>query len=153
MNKLELKIPPVALGLIFAGLMFVISRYTAIGHLHFVGASYLAAAIAALGLTIALAGVMAFRAAGTTVDPRVPEQSSQLVIRGVYRFSRNPMYVGFALILLAWAIWLSHLFAYALLPLFVAYMNRFQIQPEERFMQAKFGDAYRNYCRQARRWI
>lgn len=153
MNTLELKIPPVALGLIFAVIMLALARGIPTWHVTLAGSSWLAAGIASLGLGAALAGVLAFRAAGTTVDPRLPEQSSQLVIRGIYRLSRNPMYVGFLLLLIAWAVWLSNVAACALLPLFVMYMNRFQIQPEERAMQAKFGDSYRHYCRQVRRWI
>jgi len=62
------------------------------------------------------------------------------------------MYVGFFLLLSGWALYLSHVFAFALLPLFIGYMNRFQIQPEERFMLQKFGNDYRSYVTQVRRW-
>ena len=106
-----------------------------------------------LGAIISLLGVIEFKKANTTVDPRIPGQTSHLVVSGIYRLSRNPMYVGFLLMLLAWAIYLSEGTSYLFLPLFVVYMNRFQISPEERFMKLKFGDDFSNYMIKVRRWI
>jgi protein-S-isoprenylcysteine O-methyltransferase Ste14 len=102
---------------------------------------------------LALLGVLAFRRADTTVDPRVPQQTSSLVIRGIYRFSRNPMYLEFLLLLIAVACYVINAAAFALLPLFVWYMNRFQIAPEERYLLQKFGADYRAYIKQVRRWL
>jgi protein-S-isoprenylcysteine O-methyltransferase Ste14 len=76
-----------------------------------------------------------------------------MVTSGVYGVSRNPMYVGFLLVLIGWAAFLSHALAFALLPLFVAYMNRFQIEPEERALSAKFGGQFQEYRRSVRRWV
>ena len=115
--------------------------------------SLVAIVFAAIGVAFALRGVLEFRSAGTTVDPRVPDQSVSLVIRGVYRISRNPMYAGFLLVLIAWGMFLSNLASFVLLPVFVIYMNRFQITPEERHMREKFGEAYREYEAEVRRWI
>src|SRR5690554_7505545 len=97
--------------------------------------SLVALVFAATGVAFALLGVLEFRSADTTVDPRVPDQSASLVVRGVYRISRNPMYVGFLLVLIACGVFLSSLASLVLLPAFVIYMNRFQIVPEERYMQ------------------
>jgi protein-S-isoprenylcysteine O-methyltransferase Ste14 len=72
---------------------------------------------------------------------------------GIYRFTRNPMYLGMLLVLTAGAVYLGNLAAFAVLPLFVLSMNRLQIRPEERFMREKFGDAYRDYAARVRRWI
>jgi protein-S-isoprenylcysteine O-methyltransferase Ste14 len=82
-----------------------------------------------------------------------PEAASSLVVAGIYRVTRNPMYLGFLLILLGWAAWLSNVLA--LLPLagFVIYMNVFQIRPEERALEALFGPEFEAYKKQVRRWI
>ena len=113
----------------------------------------LAGGFAGMGVLVALLGVLAFRQANTTVDPRVPQQSSSLVIRGIYRYSRNPMYLGFLLLLIAWGCYLQSGVALLLLPLFVLYMNRFQITPEERHLLHKFGADYQAYLTQVRRWL
>jgi protein-S-isoprenylcysteine O-methyltransferase Ste14 len=97
--------------------------------------------------------VVAFRRAGTTVNPMKPESSSSLVVSGIYAFTRNPMYLGFLFALLAWAIYLSHPAAFLVLPLFVWYMNRFQIEPEERALASLFGEAFTTYAARVRRWL
>jgi protein-S-isoprenylcysteine O-methyltransferase Ste14 len=113
----------------------------------------LAVAAFATGALFAIAGVAAFRQAQTTVDPRKPEASSALVRSGVYRYSRNPMYVGFALWLLAWAVFLDSGWALLGIMGFVFYMNRFQIAPEERALREQFGDTFREYEQQVARWV
>lgn len=153
MQALELKIPPVVLVALFALAMWLISQFVPPVALPHLWAQVLAGLFAGAGIAVALSGVLAFRRANTTVDPRVPQQSSSLVIRGIYRYSRNPMYVGFLLLLIAWAFYLSSAAALALLPLFVLYMNRFQIAPEERFLLQKFGAEYQAYLTRVRRWL
>ena len=153
MQRLELKIPPLVVVLFTAGLMWAIAIGVPAPRFNFSGAAYVAVAIAIAGVTVAILGVLAFRSAGTTVDPRVPDQTASLVVQGVYRISRNPMYFGFFLVLSAWAVYLGNIAGFAMLPLFVLYMNRFQIQPEERFMREKFGDEYRQYTASVRRWV
>jgi protein-S-isoprenylcysteine O-methyltransferase Ste14 len=76
-----------------------------------------------------------------------------MVTTGIYRFSRNPMYVGFALVLVGWACFVANLVAMLLVLAFVVYLNRFQIEPEERVLSARFGDEYRTYLRAVRRWL
>ena len=83
----------------------------------------------------------------------MPHKSETLVVSGVYRISRNPMYVGFLVALAGWALYLSNLAALVFLPLFVVYMNRYQIEPEERYMRERFGDDFDRYVGQVRRWI
>jgi protein-S-isoprenylcysteine O-methyltransferase Ste14 len=106
-----------------------------------------------VGLAISLAGVLAFRRAKTTVNPFTPEVTTVMVTSGIYRFSRNPMYLGVVFALTGWAIYLSHVLAFALLPLFVLYMNRFQIIPEERALSAKFPHLFTAYTHSVRRWL
>ena len=106
-----------------------------------------------LALLVAIAGALQFRRARTTVNPMKPDTASSLVTGGIYRFTRNPMYLGDALILLAWAVFLSNPITLAGVPLFVAWMNVLQIAPEERALKARFGEAFDLYCSRVRRWI
>lgn len=106
-----------------------------------------------LGVGVAVAGVRSFRRAKTTVNPFTPEKSSALVVSGVYRLSRNPMYLGMLLVLVGWAYALGSLPALVGLPVYIGYMNRFQIGPEECLLAEKFGDAFEGYCRRVRRWV
>ena len=115
----------------------------------------LAAAIglAFVGGAFDLAGIMAFRRAGTTVNPMKPHKTSAFVAHGVYRVTRNPMYVGLVLLLAAWAIFLSSPWTLVGPLAFVLYIGRFQIAPEERALLARFGDTYSEYMTQVGRWL
>ncbi len=152
MRYLELRVPPVALTLIFAIAMAMTAYYLPASIL-VPGRLALASAFVLLGAIVALSGVIAFRNQKTTVNPLVPEQSSSLVISGIYRFSRNPMYLGFLLLLVGWCVYLSSWASALLLPVFVLYMTRFQIQPEERALKEIFGSEFSVYIRSVRRWL
>lgn len=117
------------------------------------GRRTLAAVLAGAGVLLGIAGVATFRRAGTTVHPQRPHEATALVTSGAYRYSRNPMYLGLLLLLIGWATYLAHALAFAILPLFVAWMNRFQIAPEERALSANFGSAFETYRRAVRRWL
>ena len=114
---------------------------------------WLAAVPGALGVGLAALGVWQFRRASTTVDPRDPGKSSALVTGGIYRWTRNPMYLGMLLVLVGWAVYLANLPALLGLPGFVLYMTRFQILPEERHMRRTFGAAFDRYRLRVRRWL
>ncbi len=120
MKALELKVPPVVLVILFGAAMWAISRLLPSGYFTVPGRLILCTLMVLAGAGIALAGVLAFRAAGTTVDPRTPHQSASLVVDGIYRYTRNPMYLGFLLMLIAWSLYLGSVFAALLLPLFIA---------------------------------
>ncbi|TYL48994.1 methyltransferase family protein [Marinomonas sp. IMCC 4694] len=153
MKNLELKLPPVVL-VVFAAIgMWLVSRSVLNSHVDFPGMVWWSIGVAAVGFCIGIAGVLEFTRVGTTADPRVPDQSSHLVVSGVYRYSRNPMYLGLLLVLCGWCLFLGSSISVLLLPAFILYMNRFQIVPEERFMQEKFAGSYRQYKSQVRRWI
>jgi protein-S-isoprenylcysteine O-methyltransferase Ste14 len=102
---------------------------------------------------IALAAFYAFWRARTTINPMKPERASTLVTRGIYRFTRNPLYLSLVLLLVAYAIRLWSLPAIGGPVVFIAYVRRFHITPEERALQAKFGDAFTEYTRRVRRWL
>lgn len=152
MPTLELRIPPLALVLLCAAAMAAIAC-TVPASVDIPGRWAIAGAFVLMGAAVALAGVMAFRRNQTTVNPLTPEQSSTLVAVGIYRFSRNPMYLGFLLALLGWGVYLGNWAAALWLPVFVAYMNRFQIQPEERALTRLFGPQFEDYARSVRRWL
>ena len=153
MNALELKIPPPIVALLIAAAMWAVSLVTPAAdvpvHLRLVATIMIALA----GVVIAIAGVVAFHRAKTTVNPLKPGTSTALVTSGIYRFTRNPMYVGLAFALVAWAVFLSC--AWDLLgPLiFAIYMTRFQITPEERVLSGIFGSTYSEYQTRVRRWL
>ena len=113
----------------------------------------LAAAAVAIGLSVAATGVLSFRMAETTVNPMKPDSSSALVVSGIYRWTRNPMYLGFLCILIGWGIFLSNAAAFLVLPGFVFYLNRFQIEPEEQALTRLFGETFLTYRSRVRRWI
>ncbi|WP_234399115.1 methyltransferase family protein [Pseudoalteromonas sp. T1lg75] len=150
---MALKIPPLALLVIAALLMWLLTTLTPSLTFHIWGRFGFALALMLIGAVVAALGVLQFRLAQTTVDPRYPQQSTRLVSGGIYRISRNPMYLGFLLMLSGWALWLANLAAIPVLPLFVIYLNRFQIRPEEHFLRQKFEDEYSQYCRRVRRWL
>ncbi|MCH8498453.1 MAG: isoprenylcysteine carboxylmethyltransferase family protein [Marinobacter sp.] len=145
--------PPIIQVVLVLAVMWGLSRLTPALTVSFMVAPWLGGAAIAAGAMLAVLGVLEFRNARTTVDPRYPEQSAHLVVSGVYRYSRNPMYLGFLMILLGTALCLTNLTALMMLPVFVLYMNRFQIQPEERFMRQKFGQEYEAYAGRVRRWL
>ena len=151
-NALELKVPPLALVFLFGALMWLVSAYS-VFTIALPWRSAFALMFGIVGFTTLLAGVLAFRRAKTTVNPLTPEATTAMVTSGIYRFTRNPMYVGFLLVLAGWAIYLCNLLAFALLPLFVCYMNRFQIAPEERALRAKFSNVFTAYVCSVRRWL
>ena len=150
---LALKIPPLALVLIAGALMWVAA--SAIPALDFIvpAKSGSAVGLALIGAAICASGVVSFRRARTTVNPMKPSSSSKLVASGVYRYTRNPMYLGLALVLLGWAVFLSNLAAFVLVAAFVMYIDRFQIRPEERALASLFPQDYPAYLEKVRRWV
>jgi protein-S-isoprenylcysteine O-methyltransferase Ste14 len=153
MQALELKVPPPVLMLLFAVTMWLLSMSAPPLTLALPWRIPVALILWSAGIAIALAALFEFLRAKTTVNPLSPEAASAIVTSGIYRYSRNPMYVGLLLALLGWSVWLSHLLPFALLPFFILYINRFQIEPEERALSTKFGGLFRDYRRSVRRWL
>lgn len=153
MRYLELKVPPLLLVVVVGGAMWLVARLFPQWWLDIPARLFIASLVLAAGLTIALSGVYEFRKAKTTVDPTRPQASSTVVQRGIYRFSRNPMYVGFLLILVAWSLYLANIASAVFIAGFVGYMNHFQIAPEERWLREKFGSGFESYETRVRRWL
>jgi protein-S-isoprenylcysteine O-methyltransferase Ste14 len=151
--NLELKIPPVIVAVIFIVLMWMLAVLLpgfAASNLFRFGAYVV---LIAAGAVFSVAGVVSFKKASTTVNPKTPAASSVLVTTGIYKSSRNPMYLGFLFFLIGWGLFLSNLYSLALCAGFVLYMNRFQIQPEEKILEAAFGAEFLAYKEQVRRWL
>jgi protein-S-isoprenylcysteine O-methyltransferase Ste14 len=153
MRGLELKIPPPAVALITALLMWLVSRAIPALDFGFPARRVFAIGLAAIGVATAISGVITFRRARTTVNPLKPESASSLVNWGVYTLTRNPMYLGLLLVLTGWAIFLSNPLAFLFLPVFVLYINRFQIAPEERALTSLFRQDFVAYQSRVRRWL
>ena len=102
---------------------------------------------------VSIAGTISFHRAKTTVNPMKPDKASSLVTSGVYRITRNPMYVGLLLVLVAWAVFLSSPPALAGPVAFLFYVGRFQIMPEEITLSSLFGSEYNAYKSGVRRWL
>ncbi len=154
MNKnLELKVPPPVVFSVFAGLMWLLSRAIPTAELDVPAHKALAAGTAALAGIFGTAGILSIFRAKTTINPHDPRKSSSLVTTGVYSVTRNPMYLSLLLVLLGWSIYLSNLVSFVLLPLFIAYLNRFQIKPEEQVLASLFRSEFEAYCKRVRRWL
>ena len=152
-SSLELRVPPVAVASIAALCMWLLSRWTPgleWGQPWRLGTAVL---LLATGVLVAVAGVLEFRRARTTVNPTTPQAASSMVRSGIYRHTRNPMYLGMLLVLAAWAAWLANPAAAAVLPAFLLYINRFQIEPEERILSRLFAGEFDAYRRSVRRWL
>ena len=153
MSALELKIPPVLITSLFALLMWLVSRLTpAIPISPELRITFLLL-FTGLGAYVGLAAVASFRKANTTVNPLTPESISSLVVSGIFRRTRNPMYLALLLALTGWGLYLANLLSLLLTIGFIFYMNRFQIQPEERALEEIFGSEFNEYKKQVRRWI
>lgn len=153
LSFLELKIPPVAVIIVFVTLMAAISWLLPGLHWPIAGHLIGAVTLAVLGGTVSLAGVIAFQQHRTTVNPRTPEAATTVVSTGVYQFTRNPMYVGFITGLTGWAVFLSNVGAALLVPVCVLYLTQFQIKPEERALLKTLGAPFADYMSSVRRWL
>ena len=153
MFNLEHKIPPPVVGLACAGLAWWLARAAPALALQVPGRLALVAVLASAGLALELWGLWTFRRHGTTPNPLAPGRASTVVQSGPYRFTRNPMYLGMAVQLLAWCTYLGSPLSLLALAVFAAYITRLQILPEERALAQRFGEPYLQFMRKVRRWI
>lgn len=153
MSRLDTRIPPPLVALLAAALAWMAVRSWPTATIALPGARGLALVCVATGFGLDAVAGWRFLRRRTSVNPMVPGHASRLVCDGPYRFTRNPMYLGQALALLGLALWWQHPAALIAPALYVAWITRFQIRPEERVLQAKFGPAYTDYCQRVRRWL
>lgn len=148
-----LKIPPPVIGLLVALAMWLLSSTLPVYRFALPWQHIFAALILLVGLSIDFSALWSFRKAKTTINPLKPETTSNVVTTGIYRYSRNPMYLGMLFILTAFAVYLGALTPFLLLPVFVLIISINQIIPEERILRNKFGQPYDDYLASVRRWL
>ena len=152
--SLKTKIPPPIVGLVFAVLIWAISKAIPTTPMLTEQQSLLAAVILLItGFGFAISGMVSFRAASTTVNPLQPDQASALVTSGVYRITRNPMYIGLATVLIGWSTFLGAPLGLVGVVGFMAYIQYFQIIPEEQALVRLFGAEFEAYQASVRRWL
>ncbi|MBV1843509.1 methyltransferase family protein [Photobacterium ganghwense] len=147
-----LRLPPPLVLLLSVFGMYLLAQLMPLYEFHFAGQRMLMLMFCLAGTLIGLAAVMSFARAKTTVNPHKPAKTSALVTTGIYRISRNPMYLALLCLLMAAFIYFSALSAVLMIGVFVMYMNHFQIAQEETVLKAMFGDRYEKYCHRVRRW-
>ena len=148
-----MRIPPVLQAVFWAVIAWGLARLFPGLEWDWGGQDVTAAIVAIAGIGIAVAGIVQFRRHRTTVNPVALERASAIVTDGVYRYTRNPMYLGLALVLTGWVTLLGNPLGALAIIGFVLVMTVLQIVPEERVLAEKFGAAYADYLQKTRRWI
>ena len=148
---LKNKIPPPIVTLVFAALIYFSNKWSP--SIVFSGQSIISLFLMTVGFIVLLIAISAFIKLKTTINPLNPEAASSLVTTGIFRISRNPMYLGMLLLIISLWVKTGAVSGFILVPSFVAYLNYFQILPEERAMTVLFSGKYKVYCQQVRRWL
>ena len=150
---MKLKILPPLVMLVFGFLMYVLDRFLPVGEFDFFGRREMGYGLLVVGILIMMMALFQFKRAKTTTDPVHPEKANQLVVKGIFKYTRNPMYLAMLLFLIAFGLRLGNAFNTLLAAGFVYYMNHFQIRHEEAALTKKFGKAYLLYLKAVRRWF
>lgn len=150
---LKTKVPPPAYLLIMASLMWLLDKFLPLYNCLDSPWNKLGLIIIGVAVLLDIWSLLLFFRAKTSPNPMKPSNTSHLVTGGLYRFSRNPMYLGLLVMLIGWALYLGSLSPLSMLPLFVWLLTKQQIEPEEIILMNKFGQEYRNYQQRVRRWI
>jgi len=151
--NLELKIPPPVVALVMAALMWACRDVFDSLNMELANRLPISLLLTALGLLVDASALWLFFRVRTTINPIKPSNASALVIKGIYQYTRNPMYAGNFIFLIAWLLWLGSPLNILFLVAYVLYMNRFQISVEEKILHDKFGEEYVLYCQKVRRWV
>ena len=152
LEKLKNRIPPPVITVLSALIMWLLALLIPAAAAAKTSA-LLGGFFALVGLLFAGAGLRAFRKHQTTVNPLNLRKTAAFVNSGIYRVSRNPMYVGLLFILFGWALFLGNILSMIWLGPWLIWMSELQIAPEEKAMTQQFGDAYSEYCKTVRRWL
>lgn len=153
MISLETKIPAPFVAMAVGGGMKLYARAASVAIDVSPVLSELGIRLAQLSAVIALLAFASFRLARTTINPLDPSRASALVTGGIFRVTRNPMYLSLLLLLVAYALRLDSWLEWSGPLVFFIYVTRFQIIPEEKILAAKFGAAFVDYKKRTRRWI
>lgn len=144
---------PVLFVTYFMLLMGLIDYFSIGTHFNFQYQTPVAFAILCIGILIIEIGAETFRKFNTTIDPGNPELTTHLVTNGIYRLSRNPMYIGFLFWLFACALFIGNVTNFLLFPIYILLVNKFYISPEEKALNTLFDQEFEQYKNKVRRWI
>lgn len=150
---MKLKVPPVFVLLIAVVILKAVQMLTPDVQFVIPFGIYIGYSLMGLGGLIGFLGIMEFRKHKTTTDPTQPQKASTVVTSGIYQYTRNPMYLGMAVILIGWVIHYGNPLSVIAVVFLVGYLTQFQIKPEEEILKQHFGQAYEDYLRKVRRWI
>lgn len=151
--NLALKVhPPIQL-IICASLMYSLAKYFPQYHFDFYFNLHLSTVLIIVAAIIGTLALLDFRKHKTTFHPHTPEKTSTVVDSGIYAYSRNPMYLALVLALFALAFYLQNVICFAVIPLFIWYITRYQIKPEEVILDKIFHTNYQVYKKKVRRWL
>ena len=150
---IETRIPAPVIGLALLGAMRAWAHASGLTGDDSPARLQLAIALAVASGLVAAAAFASFWRARTTIDPLHPARATSLVTHGVFRLSRNPMYLSMLMLLAAYALRMGGVVLWAGPLGYALYVTRFQIVPEDRALEARFGEAYRAYRRRTRRWL
>jgi len=145
------KIPPPIITLI-CGLGIYFSR-PLFPKYNYISIDIIAASFLLLGIIILITSVLSFKRRSTTVSPLQPENASYLVVSGIFKYSRNPMYLGMLLILISMTIKFNFVGGILIIFAFIAFITKFQIIPEETALERLFGKEFTRYKKKTKRWI
>jgi len=150
---MDLKVIPVVQLLIAAGFMIIFSKLWPEFVMNWPAHKLVGLFLLSIAVLVGISAIVSFRKHKTTVNPTKPETSSTIVSSGIYSFSRNPMYLAMLLSLISLAYYLQHLTSLPIILVFISYMTRFQIMPEEKMLTKLFGQQYLEYQVKVRRWL
>ena len=150
---MKLLIPPPIQALLSAIMMCLISRYFTHANFSLNGINIFALIFLIIAVIIIILSMYKFRKIKTTISPLRPNKTSSLVKSGIYEYTRNPMYLGLLLMLFSLALFLKNFISFLILPLFILFITKNQILPEEEALENIFGEEYKNYKNKVRRWI
>ena len=146
-----LKIPPPILVLILVVSNYFSSRK--IDLIHLPNQDIISIIILLIGMLILINPIFKFIKSKTTIDPIKFKKVNKLITSGIYKYSRNPMYLGLLMVVISTSIFYLNFFSITTPFLFYCWINRFQIKREEIFLTEKFGKEYILYKTKTRRWI
>lgn len=153
MQNFETKIPAPVVAIVAGGIMKLYARTAQVSIDTSPVLAEVGIRLSQLSAVIALLAFASFGLARTTINPFDPSRASALVTGGIFRITRNPMYLSLLLLLIAYAVRLGSWVEWLGPALFAAYVTRFQIIPEERILAVKFGAAFLAYKSRTRRWL
>lgn len=150
---MKIMIPPPLLAIVTGAFMYMLAYAMPQYVYEWQYAKYAAMFFIVSGLMITIFATGKFNTEKTTINPLTPEAASKLVTDGIFKYSRNPMYLGMLFVLIGWAIRLGNPINVLLVFGLYLYLLYFQIMPEEKALSEKFGDEFTAYTKQTRRWF